>query len=157
MTGIQWPAVFFCLAAGAALGVLFLLCKVLRLALGAGRLLTALLDVLFGLVCGAVVFLCALAVDKGRMRLLQAVLQAAGAWSAIVALDPFAARLGRGLRLLRRKLAALVGRPLGWARRKLARHKPRKRRARGVKAGRRGKVPRPGASPRGRAAKRPPR
>lgn len=131
MTGAQWPIVFFCLAAGAALGALFLFCKTLRLALGAGRLLTALLDVLFGLVCGAVVFLCALAVDKGRLRLLQVVLQALGAWSAIVALDPFAAKLGKGLGFLRRKLAALACMPMRWAWRKLPRPKPRKKRPHG--------------------------
>ena len=67
MTGGLVPAGVFCLAAGAALGCLFLLCKALRLALGLGPWATALVDVLFCLVCGAVSFLCALAVDQGRL------------------------------------------------------------------------------------------
>ncbi len=90
MTGGTWPIALFCLTSGAALGALFLLCKALRLALGGGKLLTAALDTAFGLVCGAVVFLCALAVDKGRLRLLQAALQALGAWGVVVSLDPLA-------------------------------------------------------------------
>ena len=78
MTGGLVPAGVFCLAAGAALGCLFLLCKALRLALGLGPWATALVDVLFCLVCGAWSFLCALAVDQGRLRLFQAVFQGLG-------------------------------------------------------------------------------
>lgn len=95
MTGGLVPAGVFCLAAGAALGCLFLLCKALRLALGLGPWATALVDVLFCLVCGAVSFLCALAVDQGRLRLFQAVFQGLGAWAAIAGLDPLAAGAAR--------------------------------------------------------------
>ena len=95
MTGGLVPAGVFCLAAGAALGCLFLLCKALRLALGLGPWATALVDVLFCLVCGAWSFLCALAVDQGRLRLFQAVFQGLGAWAAIAGLDPLAAGAAR--------------------------------------------------------------
>ncbi len=104
MTGAGAPVVFFCLLTGAALGALFVVLKALRLGLSAGRLLTALLDVLFGIVCGGVVFLSALAVDKGRLRLIQALLQGLGAWAAVTALDPAACALGRAVSLLKRKI-----------------------------------------------------
>ncbi len=103
MTGAQAPTIFFCLATGCALGMLFLLLKALRLGLSAGKILTAVLDVLFGIICGAVVFLAALAVDKGRLRLLQAVLQMAGAWAAITAFDPAVCALGRAFSWIKRK------------------------------------------------------
>ena len=96
MTGGLVPAGVFCLVAGAALGCLFLLCKALRLALGLGPWATALVDVLFCLVCGAWSFLCALAVDQGRLRLFQAVFQGLGAWAAIAGLDPLGRRGGPG-------------------------------------------------------------
>lgn len=54
------------------------------------------MDVLFCLVCGATSFLCALAVDQGRLRLFQAVFQGLGAWAAIAGLDPLGRRGGPG-------------------------------------------------------------
>ena len=116
MTGGLVPAGVFCLAAGAALGCLFLLCKALRLALGLGPWATALVDVLFCLVCGASSFLCALAVDQGRLRLFQAVFQGLGAWAAIAGLDPLAAGAARAAKGFFRRGRAVLGRerPLGW-------------------------------------------
>ena len=64
--------VFLCLAVGAVLGGLFLIFKLLRILLGLGKVGTAVLDMIFCAVCSAVVFLCALAVDKGRLRFFQA-------------------------------------------------------------------------------------
>ncbi len=102
------PAVlFFCLGTGAALGCLFLLFRAVRILAHAGKLLTALLDVLFCCLCAAVVFLCALAVDKGRLRLFQAAPQALGAWAAVTALDPFVAGLAEGVRKIFCKVSGL--------------------------------------------------
>ena len=73
--------VFLCLAVGAVLGGLFLIFKLLRILLGLGKVGTAVLDMIFCAVCSAVVFLCALAVDKGRLRFFQAGLHLLGAFS----------------------------------------------------------------------------
>lgn len=135
MTGSTWPIALFCLTSGAALGALFLLCKALRLALGGGKLLTAALDTAFGLVCGAVVFLCALAVDKGRLRLLQAALQALGAWGVVVSLDPLATAGGKLLRFLWKKISCFLSAPFRWAKGRLARRKKRGKRKILLKAG----------------------
>lgn len=141
MTALQAPAVFLCLLTGCGLGVLFLALKALRLSLSAGRLLTAALDTAFGIICGAVVFLTALAVDKGRLRLLQALLQILGAWGAVAALDPLACLIGRGIRALCVKLRRALLRPLRWAagraRALLPKPKPKKRRKRKRKKPRR--------------------
>lgn len=107
MTGGYLPGAALCLAVGAALGCLFLLCKVLRLSLGLGKWATALLDVLFCLVCGAVAFLCALVLDQGRLRLLQVVCHGVGAWAAVTAWDPLALRAARGLKKISCKVGAL--------------------------------------------------
>lgn len=112
MTGATFPAAVFCLATGAALGCLFLLCKLARLLLGAGKWATALLDVAFCGVCALVVFLCALAVDRGRLRLFQAGLQGLGAWAAVQALDPFLTGAARGLRKTWCRVRGLLR---GWA------------------------------------------
>jgi len=134
MTGLSAPAVFFCLLTGCALGMLFLLLKALRLSLSAGRFLTAVLDAAFGIVCGGVAFLTALAVDKGRLRLMQALLQMLGAWGAIAALDPFACLLGRGIRALALKLRRFFLRPVrwawGWLRKRMPAPKPKPKRKR---------------------------
>lgn len=142
MTGGTWPIVLFCLTSGAALGALFLLCKALRLALGGGKLLTAALDTAFGLVCGAVVFLCALAVDKGRLRFLQAALQALGAWGVVVSLDPLATAGGKLLRFLWKKISGFISAPFRWAKGRLARRK-KARKKKNPPKGRRGSKKKP--------------
>lgn len=93
----------FCLATGAAMGLAWLLCRVLRQALGAGRIATALADVLCCLLCAGTVFLSALAVDKGRPRLYQLALQGLGGWAAYTALRPLGDRFSALLRKILRK------------------------------------------------------
>ena len=88
---------FFCLGTGAALGCLLLLFRAVRILCRAGKLMTALLDILYCCLTAAAVFLCALAVDKGRLRLLQVLLQFLGGWAAVTALGPFV--FGTALRL----------------------------------------------------------
>ena len=89
MSGLEWPVLSFSLASGAALGCLFLLFRGFSRLLGLKKLGTALLDVLFGGLAGGFVFLCALAVDSGRLRLYQVLPQALGAWAAVTALGPW--------------------------------------------------------------------
>lgn len=86
------PVLFFCLATGAAMGCLFLLFRGVARLLGLGRVGTAVADLLFCCLCGGFVFLCALAVDSGRLRLYQAALQLLGAWSVVVSLGPWVRR-----------------------------------------------------------------
>src|SRR5699024_10130286 len=92
MSGLGWPVLSFSLASGAALGCLFLLFRGFSRLLGLKKLGTALLDVLFGGLAGGFVFLCALAVDSGRLRLYQVLPQALGAWAAVTALGPWTRR-----------------------------------------------------------------
>ncbi len=100
----------FCLSTGAALGCLFLLFRVMAWLLGAGKLGTAVLDFLFCCLCAGAVFLCALAVDSGRLRLYQAALQGAGAWAVVVSLGPWLHRLTRWLQKRFCKLCGVLGR-----------------------------------------------
>ncbi len=88
MSGLGWPVLSFSLASGAALGCLFLLFRGFSRLLGLKKLGTALLDVLFGGLAGGFVFLCALAVDSGHLRLYQVVPQGLGAWGAVRLLGP---------------------------------------------------------------------
>ncbi len=110
MKSLTPELIFFCLGTGAALGCLFLLFQGARLLLGAGKLLTALLDVVYCCICAAVVFLCALAVDHGRLRLVQALFQAVGAWAAIGALGPFVQGLAAVVRKIFGRVSALFKR-----------------------------------------------
>ncbi len=89
MSGGAARVFFFCLGTGAALGCLYLLFRAVCILTRAGKILTAVLDVLFCCLCAAVVFLSALAVDHGRLRLFQAGLQLLGGWAAVSALGPF--------------------------------------------------------------------
>lgn len=107
------PAAVFCLATGAALGCLFLLFKILRILLDAGKLCTALLDLLYCCLCGTAVFLCALAVDRGRPRLFQALLQGLGGWAAIETLDPFVTGAARRVEKFFRKVFGFFSRWIG--------------------------------------------
>lgn len=111
MTGMTLPSGCFCLMTGAMLGVLFLGCKLLRGLLRGGRLCTAALDVLFCLICALTVFMCALVIDRGRLRVFQAALQGLGAWGAIVALDPLTGGVERLLRRLGRGVKGWLSRP----------------------------------------------
>lgn len=103
---------FFCLTTGAALGCLFLLCKLLLLFFRFGRVAQAVVDILFCLIAAAVVFLCALAVDSGRLRLMQAVLQLLGGWAVTAALDPFLCGAVRLLQNIFCKLSGFLKRKL---------------------------------------------
>ena len=105
MKSVSWELLFFCLGTGAALGCLLLLFRTVRILCHAGKLMTALLDVLYCCLCGAVVFLCALAVDKGRLRLLQVLLQLLGGWAAVTALGPFVSGIARRLEKIFRKFS----------------------------------------------------
>ena len=98
MNGGGGALVFFCLATGAALGCLFLLFSAIRLAFHAGKLASAFLDILYCCLCADTVFLCALAVDHGRLRLIQAVFQLLGGWAAVTALGPFVSGAAKCLR-----------------------------------------------------------
>lgn len=117
MSGQALPVAVFCLATGAALGCLFLLFQGMSQLLGLKKLGTALVDVLFCCLCGGFVFLCALAVDSGRLRLYQAALQGLGAWCVVAAFGPLARRGIARLRKIFGKLCSLLGRwagiPLG--------------------------------------------
>lgn len=148
------PAGCLCLFSGAVLGGLFLAFKLLRLLLRGGKICAAIFDVLFGVICAVVAFLCALAVDKGRLRLFQVVLQLIGAWGAIASLDPLinggvawlrkmGSRLRRffrhrvlrpvrgGLQWLAWKLMGLVRRVLPKRKRKVKRRSRQRRKQRG--------------------------
>ncbi len=107
-------AMFFCLATGAAMGCLFLLFKGIGILLRAGKLLTAALDLLYCCLCGAAVFLCALAVDRGRFRLFQAGFQLLGGWAAAAALGPFTDHGAEALRKIFCKVSALFRRAGGF-------------------------------------------
>ncbi len=131
---------FFCLGTGAVLGCLFLLFRVLGILLRAGKLLTGLLDILFCCLCGAAVFLCALAVDKGRLRLFQALLQFAGGWAAATALGPFTEGLARKLRQIFCKLSGLFRKAGGFLTAHFRKRRPSAAKKK-EKTGRKGKKP----------------
>lgn len=116
MSGQGMPVVFFCLATGAALGCLFLLFRGFAALLGLKKWGTAAMDLLFCCVCGGAVFLCALAVDSGRLRLYQAALQGLGAWAAVKALGPWIVGGARRLKNIFWKLWALLAGRMGFLR-----------------------------------------
>ena len=111
MRDFTLPVACLCLFSGALLGGLYLLMKLVRLLLRGGRLCAALLDVAFCLTAAVVAFLCALVVDKGRLRLVQAFLQALGAWSVVVALDPLVGGIAAWVRKAGAWLRCLLARP----------------------------------------------
>lgn len=113
MSGQGMPVVFFCLATGAALGCLFLLCRTVCGFLRLGKWGVAAVDLLFCCFCGGFVFLCALAVDSGRLRLYQAGLQSLGAWAAVAALGPWQRKAVRVLEMIFCKVRKLFGKWMG--------------------------------------------
>ena len=101
--------IFLCLASGAGLGGVFLGAEALAGLLGCRKLGRAVLDLACCAVAGAVVFLCALAVDSGRVRLVQAALQALGGWAVWTAFAPWARRTRKLGAAWRGRLRARVG------------------------------------------------
>lgn len=100
----------FCLCSGVALGLLYVVLALLRALLSAGRLLTAVIDLLFCAMSGLVVFLCALAVGGGRLRFFQAGLQLLGGWAAVSLLCPLIARAARWIQRLKTRIFSLFSR-----------------------------------------------
>lgn len=123
MNTLSLPAACLCLATGALLGGVFLAMKLARILLGGGRVFIFVSDLLLGLLCGAAAFTVALAIDKGRLRLFQAALQALGAWGTVCALDPLISGTAAGIRKLaarlRRFLRRRLLRPVGACGRRL--------------------------------------
>lgn len=106
--------IFLCLSAGAALGCLFLLLKLVRILLGTGKIAEAVCDILFCLISTLVTFLCALAVDHGRLRFFQAALELVGGFSVVLALDPFLSGLAKKLYIIFCRIGAFFGKRLGF-------------------------------------------
>lgn len=100
---------FFCLASGALLGLLFLAGEAIAGLLGLKKPGRAVVDLLCCGVAGVTVFLCALAVDSGRLRLFQVALQALGGWAAWAALSPWARRTAHLGAAWRRRFRAKRG------------------------------------------------
>lgn len=131
---------FFCLATGAAMGCLFLLFQALEILLHAGKWTVAVLDFLSCCLCAMIVFLCALAVEKGRLRLFQVLLQLLGGWAAVQALGGFTAGFARRLRKILCRIIAFFQKKWGI----LAAHfpkKPVKKRKKRKKTGKKPKKP----------------
>ena len=118
MTGLTLPAACLCLMTGALLGGLFLFFKLLRGLLYGGRLCAAALDIIFCLVWALTAFLCALVVDKGRLRMFQVVMQVLGAWGTVVALDPFINGVTNIVRRFGRWLGKGLSRPASFLRKR---------------------------------------
>lgn len=112
MNTFSLPAACLCLATGALLGGVFLAMKLARILLGGGRVFLFVSDLLLGLFCGAAAFTVALAIDKGRLRLFQAALQALGAWGTVCALDPMISGAAAGIRKLAARLRRFFRRRL---------------------------------------------
>ena len=156
MIGLTLPVACLCLMTGAMLGGLFLFFKLSRGLLYGGRLMTAVLDVLFCLIWALTAFLCALVVDKGRLRMFQIVLQVLGAWGAVVALDPFVNGVTGMVRRFGRRLWGWLSRPVRFLRKRWRKKLAdmRARRAERRKAAPKGKKP---GKKRGSAGKATPR
>lgn len=126
MNALSLPAACLCLASGALLGGAFLAMKLARLLLRGGRVFLFISDLLLGPLCAVTAFTVALAIDKGRLRLFQVVLQGLGAWGAVCALDPLISGAAAGLRRLAAGLRRFFHRRLfrpaaAWGKRLLAR------------------------------------
>ncbi len=93
MTGLTLPAACLCLMTGA-------------------------LDIIFCLVWALTAFLCALVVDKGRLRMFQVVMQVLGAWGTVVALDPFINGVTNIVRRFGRWLGKGLSRPASFLRKR---------------------------------------
>lgn len=126
MTWGTLPEASLCLFSGVLLGLAYLTCKLLRVMLGLGRWASALLDVLFCLLCALTAFLCALVLDKGRLRLFQAALQLLGGWAAAAALGPLVERAARLVKRVWKKISRLAVKPLKFLGIKLAKTFPKR-------------------------------
>lgn len=143
MTWGTLPEASLCLFSGVLLGLAFLAFKLLRVMLGLGRWAAAFLDVLFCLLCALTAFLCALVLDKGRLRLFQAALQLLGGWGAAAALDPLVERAAELIKTVGKKLSGLILKPFKFLGKKLAKTSPKRagKAAKGKKPGRKRKNP----------------
>lgn len=78
-----------CLVSGVLLGLLFLLMKIVKLALRIGKIGEAVLDILFWAVMAVVFFLLSLAISGGQLRFIQMALSLLGLFAVMLIFDPF--------------------------------------------------------------------
>lgn len=83
------------LGVGVGFGAIFLLMKVMKIVLGIKKIGEAVLDIILCLISTIVIFLCALALDGGKIRLLQLLLHGIGALAVIWLLDPLVQGMAR--------------------------------------------------------------
>ena len=110
VNSISLLGVCLCLFTGGLLGGVYLVLKILRLLLGGGRFMQAVMDVLFCLLWTLVAFICALALDKGRLRFVQVVLQIIGAWGVTASLNPLVLGTANLIRRAKRKCEGILHR-----------------------------------------------
>lgn len=100
----SFESIILFLSVGVVLGLIFLLIKVLKIVLGIKKIGEAVLDIILCLLSAVVVFLCALALDGGKLRFFQVFLHIIGALSVIWILDPMVQGIARVTSKAGRKL-----------------------------------------------------
>lgn len=105
-------SIFLCLLTGAALGLLYLLCRAVKLAIGFGKIGEAILDILFCAAGAIVFFLVALAMDKGRIRFFQVAFQLAGFTASILALGPFVVTVSKFVNIIFKRFSKFLSRKI---------------------------------------------
>lgn len=95
-----------CLVSGVLLGLLFLVMKILKLAIGIGKIGEAVLDILFWAVMAVVFFLLSLAISGGQLRFVQLALCLMGLFAVLLIFDPFIDMISNKVNIILRRVFA---------------------------------------------------
>lgn len=95
-----------CLVSGVLLGLLFLLMKIIKLALRIGKIGEAFMDILFWAVGAVVFFLLALAISGGQLRFVQLALCLMGLFAVLLIFDPFIDMISNKVNIILKRVHA---------------------------------------------------
>jgi len=124
-----------CLVSGVLLGLLFLLMKIVKLALRIGKVGEAVFDILFWAVMAVVFFLLSLAISGGQLRFVQLALSLIGLFAILLIFDPFIDLISNKVNIILKRVFAFFKRRRQYFSRKKRERKKRRRKKRIKKLG----------------------
>jgi len=107
--------VFFCLVNGTFIGLFYIVLRIIKTIFCMRKIGEAVLDILFCAVSTVMVFLCAYAVDMGRLRFIQVALQIIGVFSVFLVINPVVTVISNRVNIIFLAISSFVNKKINYA------------------------------------------
>ena len=115
MNALSGEIVFFCLVSGAFIGLFHIILKIIKTIFAMRKIGETVLDILFCALSAVIVFLCAYAIDMGRLRFVQAALQIIGVFSVFLVINPIVNVISNRVNIIFSAISSFVNKIINYA------------------------------------------